>query len=238
MKRIVLALAVLSLGFMVYGKDWKYPEFSFGKKIVAENSVVTSYGTLSAYSVQAGNDRYMIWELTEGDKVEFSVFLKLNGKDWLMRIGEELAAFPVSQENILSGKVLKVFPGMKKIIRAAEEACQNADTRTSALLSYSLFVFLTGKRPSYSPFVSSTGDITNASSYKISCDDCDDIYNGCVQRAEANYRICAHHCEELSDPKEQQDCKKNICIKGLQDSLKTCLDTWVKCRENCTPPSK
>jgi len=88
MKRIVLALTVLSLGFMVYGKDWKYPEISFGKKIIAENSVETSYGTLSAYGVQAGNDRYMIWELAMGDKVEFSVFLKLNGKRWLMRIGK------------------------------------------------------------------------------------------------------------------------------------------------------
>jgi len=71
---------------------------------------------------------------------------------------EELAAFPVSQEDILSGKLLNEFPGMKKIIRAAEEACHNADTRTTALLSYSLLVFLTGKRPSCSPFVNPTGD--------------------------------------------------------------------------------
>lgn len=238
MNRIVLLLSILLLSFIVCGKDWKYPEFSFGKKIVTKDSVETPYGILYAYSVRAGSDRYMIWELTEGDRVKLSVFLKLNGKGWLMRIGEGLATFPVSQDYILSGKMLKNFPKIKQLIKAAEEAFKNAKTRPSALLSYSLFVFLTGKIPSYNPLVNSNGNTTKALASKITCDTCDEIYNGCVQKAEDAYRICAMHCEELSDPKEVQDCKKNICIKGFQDSLKTCLDKWSECRQNCSPPPK
>ena len=134
--------------------------------------------------------------------------------------------------------MLKNFPKMKQLIKAAEEAFKNVKTRPSALLSYSLFVFLTGKKPSYNSFVKPSGNTTKTLASKITCNTCDEIYNGCVQRAEDACRICVMHCEELSEPKEVQDCKKNICIKGFQDSLKTCLDKRSECRENCFPPSK
>ncbi len=43
MKKVFLALAILSLASMGFGKDWKYPELSFEKKVVDNSSMEALY---------------------------------------------------------------------------------------------------------------------------------------------------------------------------------------------------
>ncbi len=238
MKKVFLVLAILSLASMGFGKDWKYPELSYGKKIVTKNSVETSYGTLNAYGLRANDNRYMIWELAEGNNVIRSVFLKLNGKRWQMRIGKEEAVIPVSQNDIISGKMQKKFPWIKRLIKSAEEASQIAKTKPSILLSYSLYFFLTGEKPLHNLFVNSSGNIINPAPSAISCDQCNDILNECMANAEVIYRMCINHCDaEITDAKENQKCKEE-CIKSESQDMKVCLEYWQKCMEKCSPEKK
>jgi len=85
-KGVKFIFLTVPLVFLVAGLSFgQYPEFSFGKKVIEETAVVTSYGILKSSFISSKGRYYILWELRGGDK-NYSLLLRVSEDDWYVKI--------------------------------------------------------------------------------------------------------------------------------------------------------
>jgi hypothetical protein len=220
----ILFLSLLS-GFSF---GFQYPEFTFGKKTIEETSVATSYGTLKSSFISSGDKYYVLWELRGGGK-NYSLLLSLSeSEEWSMRIGEDVAVLPVSEEEVacmMMGETIAkaAFPGFKILRLSAKEALEKAPEHW---FHYDmLYLMLSGEvHPVVKKKLSSHAQITAQFE-----DDCEKIKWMCLEEANISYDECRARClRDIPEGKEQQGCIRD-CTKAYMAWRRWCFEEYLKC---------
>jgi hypothetical protein len=216
---------------------FQYPEFVLGKKTIEETSVATSYGTLKSSFISSGDRYYVLWELRGGSK-NCTLLLSLSdSEEWSVRIGEDVAALPVSEEEVacmMVGETVakaQTFPWFKILRLSADEALYNAPEHW---FHYDmLYLMLSGE---VHPVVKENLSLHTEVAAQIG-DKCEDLYGDGVMMAYDNYQDFLSLCKRDLLPEDQPECRWES-RKALLEMRRICLEVWIKCIEKKGPTRK